>query len=142
FLTRSEAEARLVVAMAGRAAEELHLEGDFTQGAASDFASATSLALAMVTEYGMSDLGPTSRATYTHLGSGQADRIGEAVDAILDQALTSARQLIAANIPLLESLVADLLADETVNGHQLSTLVARHGAVAPSPAYAAERHAG
>ncbi|MGQ0521815.1 MAG: ATP-dependent metallopeptidase FtsH/Yme1/Tma family protein, partial [Actinomycetota bacterium] len=109
FLTRSEAEARLVVAMAGRAAEEFHLEGDFTQGAASDFASATNLALSMVTEFGMSNLGPTSRASYAQLGSGQADRIGEAVDAILDQALTTARRLIADHTDLLEALVAELL---------------------------------
>ena len=132
FLTRSEAEARLVVAMAGRAAEEYHLDGDFTQGAASDFASATSLALSMVTEYGMSNLGPSSRASYAQLGSGQADRIGEAVDALLDQALATARQLIADNVELLEALVAGLLVDETVSGNELSDLAARHAALAPA----------
>ena len=137
FLTRSEAEARLVVAMAGRAAEEHHLEGDFTQGAASDFASATSLALSMVTEFGMSELGPTSRATYAQLGSGQADRIGEAVDRLLQQAIDTARDLIAANVPLLEDLVAELLREETVTGGQLSVLAGRHGLL--SPAYAIDR---
>ena len=141
FLTRSEAEARLVVAMAGRAAEEYHLEGDFTQGASSDFASATSLALSMVTEFGMSHLGPTSRVTYAQLGSGQADRISEAVDGILEQALEHARKLIAANVLLLEGLVADLLTEDTVSGSQLSVLVSRHGAVDPAPAYAARRQA-
>jgi len=137
FLTRSEAEARLVVAMAGRAAEEHHLDGDFTQGAASDFASATSLALSMVTEFGMSELGPTSRATYAQLGSGQADRIGEAVDRLLQQAIDTARDLIAANVPLLEDLVAELLREETVTGVQLSVLAGRHGLL--SPAYAVDR---
>ena len=136
FLTRSEAEARLVVAMAGRAAEEHHLDGDFTQGAASDFASATSLALSMVTEFGMSELGPTSRATYAQLGSGQADRIGEAVDRLLQQAIETARALIAANTPLLEDLVAELLREETVSGGQLSVLAGRYGVLAP--AYAAD----
>ena len=131
FLTRSEAEARLVVAMAGRAAEEHHLDGDFTQGAASDFASATSLALSMVTEFGMSELGPTSRATYAQLGSGQADRIGEAVDRLLQQAIDTARELIAANTPLLEDLVAELLREETVSGGQLSVLAGRYGGLAP-----------
>ncbi|MGH9153431.1 MAG: ATP-dependent metallopeptidase FtsH/Yme1/Tma family protein [Acidimicrobiales bacterium] len=132
FLTRSEAEARLVVAMAGRAAEEHHLDGDFTQGAASDFASATSLALSMVTEFGMSELGPTSRASYAQLGSGQADRIGEAVDRLLEQAITTARHLIADNVGLLEALVAELLREETVTGTQLSDLAARHAALPPA----------
>jgi cell division protease FtsH len=136
FLTRSEAEARLVVAMAGRAAEEHHLDGDFTQGAASDFASATSLALSMVTEFGMSELGPTSRATYAQLGSGQADRIGEAVDRLLQQAIETARALIAANTPLLEDLVAELLREETVTGGQLSVLANRYGFL--TPVYAAD----
>ena len=132
FLTRSEAEARLVVAMAGRAAEEHHLEGDFTQGAASDFASATSLALSMVTEFGMSTLGPTSRAAHGQLGGAQADRIGETVDAILDQALNRARELIVTHTPLLEALVAELLVEETVAGPQLYTLLDRHTPV-PAP---------
>jgi cell division protease FtsH len=138
FLTRSEAEARLVVSMAGRAAEEHHLDGDFTQGAASDFASATSLALSMVTEFGMSDLGPSSRASYAQLGSGQADRIGAAVDRLLEQALATARQLIADNTGLLEALVAELLREETVGGSELANLAARHASF--TPAFATEHH--
>ncbi|MDP9389169.1 MAG: AAA family ATPase [Actinomycetota bacterium] len=122
FLTRSEAEARLVVAMAGRAAEEHHLGGDFTQGAASDFASATALAVSMVTEFGMSDLGPTSRGAQGQLGGAQADRVAAAVDAMLDQALRRARELLAVNRPLVEALVAELLAEETVTGADLAEL--------------------
>ncbi|HEX2699990.1 MAG TPA: ATP-dependent zinc metalloprotease FtsH [Acidimicrobiales bacterium] len=135
FLTRSEAEARLVVAMAGRAAEEFHLDGDYTQGAASDFASATALATSMVTEFGMSPLGPTTRASYGQIGGAQADRVGEAVDALLDQAISTARQLVADNLPLLEALVGELLVDETVSGQQLSVLASRL-----APAYATELH--
>ena len=135
FLTRSEAEARLVVAMAGRAAEEFHLDGDYTQGAASDFASATALATSMVTEFGMSPLGPTTRASYGQIGGAQADRVGEAVDALLDQAISTARQLVADNLPLLEALVGELLVDETVSGQQLSVLAGRL-----APAYATELH--
>ena len=137
FMTRSEAEARLVVSMGGRAAEELHLDGDYTWGASHDFASATSLALKMVTEYGMSDLGPTSWANYTHMGSGQADRISEAVDRILEQALEDARRLIRDNRALVEAIVAELLAEETVSGHRLASLA---DGLAPAPAFATELH--
>ncbi|HET7476606.1 MAG TPA: AAA family ATPase [Dermatophilaceae bacterium] len=136
FLTRSEAEARLVVAMGGRAAEEHYLDGDFTQGASNDFASATALATSMVTEFGMSPLGPTTRAAHTQLGQlgAQADRVGEAVDALLEGALATARKLVADNLVLLEQLVRDLLADETVNSAQLHSLMERYGS---RPAYAA-----
>jgi len=139
FLTRSEAKARLVVAMAGRAAEEYHLDGDYTQGAASDFASATALATSMVTEFGMSPLGPTTRASYGHIGGAQSDRVGEAVDTLLDQAITDARALVADNRLLLEALVRELLVDETVSGQQLSVLAERL-ADRPAPAYATELH--
>ncbi len=139
FLTRSEAEARLVVAMAGRAAEEYHLDGDYTQGAASDFASATALATSMVTEFGMSPLGPTTRSSYGHIGGAQADRVGEAVDTLLDQAITDARNLVADNLQLLEALVRELLVEETVSGQELSVLADCLGD-RPAPVYATELH--
>src|SRR5450631_1557504 len=53
LMTRSEMIARLVMAMGGRAAEEL-VFAEPTTGASSDIAQATKIARAMVTEYGMS----------------------------------------------------------------------------------------
>jgi len=53
LVTRNQANARLVVALAGRAAEELLLEGDYTQGAHGDLAMATQLATGMIARYGM-----------------------------------------------------------------------------------------
>ncbi|MGO3327369.1 ATP-dependent zinc metalloprotease FtsH [Gordonia sp. (in: high G+C Gram-positive bacteria)] len=53
LMTRSEMVARLVMAMGGRAAEELVFH-EPTTGASSDIDQATKIARAMVTEYGMS----------------------------------------------------------------------------------------
>ncbi|MBF6173200.1 ATP-dependent zinc metalloprotease FtsH [Nocardia blacklockiae] len=53
LMTRSEMIARLVMAMGGRAAEELVFH-EPTTGASSDIDQATKIARAMVTEYGMS----------------------------------------------------------------------------------------
>ncbi|WP_448222555.1 ATP-dependent zinc metalloprotease FtsH [Gordonia iterans] len=53
IMTRSEMLARLVMAMGGRAAEELVFH-EPTTGASSDIDQATKIARAMVTEYGMS----------------------------------------------------------------------------------------
>ena len=49
--------AMITSSLGGRAAEELFL-GDVTTGASDDFKRSTNLARSMVTEYGMSDLGP------------------------------------------------------------------------------------
>ncbi|MGH9156040.1 MAG: ATP-dependent metallopeptidase FtsH/Yme1/Tma family protein [Acidimicrobiales bacterium] len=127
FLTRSEAQARLVVSMGGRAAEEVHLEGDFTQGAASDFASATHLAVAMVTEYGMSDLGVASRAALTPFGA-HTDEVNTAVSAMLERALDTARQVVADNLALIKVIVAQLLIEETVTRDELVAMAISCGA--------------
>ncbi|MDP9070517.1 MAG: AAA family ATPase [Actinomycetota bacterium] len=126
FVTRSEAEARLTVAMAGRAGEELHLEGDFTQGAASDFASATTLAHAMVTEYGMSELGVTCRSALLQYPGAQPEQVGAAVDTLLERAMTRAREVVGTHAELVAAVARELLAEETVSGAKLSALAHRH----------------
>jgi cell division protease FtsH len=114
LVTRREASARLVVALAGRAAEELLLDGDFTQGAANDFAHATRLASDMVTQYGMSPLGVASISP-EHLAYGtQADRVNTAVSQLLDEALDLARTLLQVNSGLVRAVAEQLLVDETV----------------------------
>jgi cell division protease FtsH len=114
FLTGAEARARLTVSLAGRAAEELLLDGDFTQGASSDIASATALAQRMVAEWGMSNLGLAAVGP-EHAGSGLLERVHAEADGLLTEALARARALLATHRPLLEVVVADLLADETID---------------------------
>ena len=55
--TKNELLARITGLLGGRVAEELFL-GEMTTGASDDFSKATKIARAMVTQYGMSDLGP------------------------------------------------------------------------------------
>ncbi len=127
LLTRREASARLVVAMGGRAAEELMLEGDFTQGAAGDFASATSLAWQMVTEYGMSTLGVT-RLTPDLLAAGTlADTVHATVDEMCTEALDLARALLTTHRPFLEAVAEALLVDETLDLNELREIALRTG---------------
>jgi cell division protease FtsH len=114
LVTRREASARLVVALAGRAAEERLLDGDFTQGASNDFAHATQLATDMVTQYGMSPLGVASISA-EHLAYGtQADRVSAAVGELLEEALDLARTLLLVNSALLRAVAEELLAEETI----------------------------
>ncbi len=114
FLTGAEARARLAVSLAGRAAEEILLDGDFTQGASSDIANATALARRMVAEWGMSKLGLAALGP-EHAGTGLVERVHAEADSLLTDALVRARALLSDHRTLLEAVVAELLAEETID---------------------------
>jgi cell division protease FtsH len=119
FLTHRQARAQQVVAMGGRAAEELHLGDDFTQGAAHDIKNATQLARRMVSEYGMSQLGATWVAPEECIFGLLADAVHTATRQLLDEALDTARTLLDQHRQALERAVELLLAEETINTSQL-----------------------
>ena len=126
FLTRSQAWARLAVSLAGRAGEELLLDGDFTQGASGDLQSATALATRMVTEWGMSTLGLAAMGP-EHSEPGV---VRSEVDRLLATALETARKVLAEQRALLETVVAELLDEETIDGERLADIWAGLPAVA------------
>jgi ATP-dependent Zn protease len=93
YLTRRQALAQLTVKLAGRAAEELLLDGGDTQGASGDLQAATDQALMMVTAYGMGrTLSSLSAERYQAGGSSGA--VDQAVEALLGDALGDARMLL------------------------------------------------
>ena len=102
ILTRSQLRARLVVALGGRVAEELLMNGEHTAGAASDLEEASNIARQMVDRFGMTDRGLAVR-------QGGSDSSEEAVEVLLGQALTEARSLLDENRDLVEVLVRELL---------------------------------
>jgi cell division protease FtsH len=124
FVTAGQARAQLVVALGGRAAEELHLGDDFTQGAAHDLKAATQLAQRMVTEFGMSVLGPRHVSPAEYQIGPLAESVHGATRELLDAAMTGARALLAEHRGVLQRLVELLLDQETVDLATLSTLVA------------------
>jgi cell division protease FtsH len=133
FLPRRKAHAQLVTAMAGRAAEEILLDGEFTQGAAGDLQSATELATSMATRYGMTSLGYQVRRG----GSAPAQDVSDVVDELLLGAHTAATKLLGEHKIFLRAVADELLAEETLtlaDVHQIATRlgVARHAHV-PSP---------
>lgn len=135
FLPRRKAHAQLVTALAGRAAEEILLDGEFTQGAAGDLQSATELATSMATRYGMTRLGYQVRRP----GSAHANDVGDVVEELLGEAHTTATKLLGEHKAFLGAVAAELLVEETLtlaDVHQIATRlgVARHANVpAPHP---------
>ncbi len=124
FMTRRQAKAQLAVAMAGRAAEELLLGDDFTQGGAQDFRAATDLARRMVTEYGMGSIGPGYvPPEETHIGV-LAERVHDATEELLYEALSTARSLLGPARATIERVVERLLDEEALDTAALAALAA------------------
>lgn len=115
ILSRSDLRARLVVALGGRAAEEVLLNGEYTAGAASDLAQATEIAQAMVDRFGMTDRGLSVRP----LGS---DDSSLRVDVLLAEALGEARGLLNANLDLVKKMVEALLEQDDLDEAGIAAL--------------------
>jgi cell division protease FtsH len=115
YMTRHQARARLTVMLAGRAAEERLLDGDFTQGASGDLKAATDLATAMITDYGMGSMGLAALSSERLSAGTTVDEVNAEVNRMLERALTEARRLLDDNAGLLESVAGALLSEETLS---------------------------
>ena len=121
--------------LGGRVAEELTF-GEITTGAHNDFEKATKIARAMVTEYGMSDLGPVQfeqQEGSVFLGrdynksrnfSGQvAFEIDQEQRKIINECYDLAKKIITENKDLLKLIAEALLEKETLTKEEIDYLV-------------------
>jgi cell division protease FtsH len=115
YFTRDQAEAQLLVMLAGRVAEEILLGGTSTQGASSDLESASALAQRMVDRYGFTDRGLA-------VSSGDNDASRLAVDRLLATAHRQATELLREQFALLESVAAALLEHDRLDQTDLLRL--------------------
>jgi cell division protease FtsH len=129
FLQRSKAAAQLVVALGGRAAEQLLLGGDFTQGAYGDLMTATNLASSMATHYGMTDMGLMVRDALHH-GPGVIEGVPEVVEELLSRALGEATRILRESLSFVQGVVAGLLDADTLSHTDLATIYTKCGQVA------------
>jgi cell division protease FtsH len=125
FMAREQAIAQLAVALGGRAAEEVLL-GSHTQGAAGDLDSATRLATAMATEYGMTRLGLARRPV---TGPNLPDDVLDVVNELLADALAQARRQLEVNRPLLKAIAEELLERETLKLSDLRVIQSSPGLI-------------
>ena len=124
FLTRKQALAKLTVAMAGRAAEERLMDGEYTQGASGDLQSATALATAMVTQYGMAaEFGYAQIDSDTlRMGGEIGLRAHTVINSLIEEAHARAQRLLAEHADLLERVASTLLIEETLSAEQVRAL--------------------
>ena len=126
--TKKELEAMIVVALGGRAAEEIVFD-TVTTGAANDIEQATKIARAMITQYGMSErfglMGLESiqnryldgRAVL-NCGDATAGEIDEEVMKMLKGAYAEAKKLLSENREALDKIAAFLIEKETITGKE------------------------
>ena len=121
--------------LGGRVAEEL-VFNEVTTGAHNDFEKATKIARAMVTEYGMSDLGPVQfehQESSVFLGrdynkshnfsSEVAFEIDQEQRKIINECYEKTKEILAKNRDLLDLIANTLLEYETITKEQIDYLV-------------------
>ena len=133
--TKNELLDRISGYLGGRVAEEFMFK-EVTTGASNDFEQATKIARAMVTEYGMSELGPIQLeepSSSVFLGrdynkaqnfsSEIAFRIDEEIRKIIDKQYKISEKIIKDNKDLLDLIANALLEQETLTKEEIEFLV-------------------
>ena len=133
--TKNELMAQIVGLLGGRVAEELFL-GEITTGASDDFSKATKIARAMVTEYGMSDLGPVQleqKSEGVFLGrdynksknfsDAVALEIDQEVRKIINECYKKTTKILKANEKLVMLISDALMERETITKEEIDELV-------------------
>ena len=126
--------------LGGRVAEEITFN-EITTGAHDDFKKATNIARKMVTEYGMSSLGPMmldEPTENTFLGRDYnknknfsdivAHEIDEEMRSIINSCYEKSKKILKENQKLLKLIAETLLEEETITKEQIDSLV-EHGKI-------------
>ena len=134
-MTKDELLDRITSLLAGRVSEELFLN-EMSTGASDDFKKATRIARSMVTEYGMSDLGPVQfehRSEEVFLGRDYtksrnysdtvALEIDQEVRKIIDVCYKRAKDIIQKNKDLVNLLSETLMSKETLTKEEIEDIV-------------------
>ncbi|PIS22806.1 cell division protein FtsH [candidate division WWE3 bacterium CG08_land_8_20_14_0_20_40_13] len=125
----------ITMALGGRAAEEIVFKEE-TIGAANDIERATEIAKRMVTEFGMSPLGPINFESSddriwlarqlgkpTGYSDAVAEKIDEEVSKIITQSLKKAKEIIVKKRSTLDKVVEELLKKETLEREEFEALL-------------------
>ena len=136
FHTKTQMLETITGFLGGRVAEEL-VFNEVSTGASNDFQNATNLARSMVTQYGMSDLGPVQyeqQGGSVFLGRDYlkeknfSDQVALEIDReqrrIIEECYERAKDVISSNMELLKNIAEYLLKVETFNKRDIDEIVA------------------
>ena len=135
LMTKNELIARITGLLGGRTSEEIFFQ-DVSTGASNDIEQATRLARLMVTEFGMSDLGPIQYEkdtgsvllgrdytnTQRNFSTQVAYEIDKAVREIIEKAHENARKVLTEHKDQVVLVAERLLAKETITAEEIEFL--------------------
>ncbi|MCR5348800.1 MAG: ATP-dependent zinc metalloprotease FtsH [Bacilli bacterium] len=135
LMTKNELIARITGLLGGRTSEEIFFQ-DVSTGASNDIEQATRLARLMVTEFGMSDLGPIQyerdtgsvflgrdyASTQRNFSTQVAYEIDKAVREIIDEAHENARKILEEHKDQVILIAETLLEKETITAEEIEYL--------------------
>jgi len=126
LMRRSELLAKLAGAMGGRAAEEI-IFGDITTGASQDIEYVTNVARRMVCEFGMSSLGNVAFKAeadgFSTISAETAAKIDASVASLIEQAYTTALNILTERKDRLVAISEHLIQVETIDGSELDEML-------------------
>jgi cell division protease FtsH len=144
LVTRSELIDELAMLLGGRVAEEIVFD-EPTTGAQDDIQRCTRIAKQMVTQFGMSDLGPLALGEndsqpflgrdFGHVkdySDDVASRIDSEVHRLVEEAHDEAREILTKYRDKLELMVSRLLEKESLEKEEVSEILAEVGKQSPS----------
>lgn len=133
--TRTHLKNMITSMMGGRAAEEMVFQ-EITTGAANDFDQATTIAKAMVIEYGMSEIGPINfgptydvtewgRKFYDQnvISESTMAKIDFEVKKIIDECFALAKKILNENHAKLDKVALELVKKESLDSDEFLSLV-------------------
>ena len=134
--TKTRLESMLAALLGGRASEEVFFN-QFTSGAANDIERATQIARKMVTEYGMSSLGPVAYIGSNEeknwlakqLGSSTSQseeftaKIDREIKEIIERAYSRAKEILEGKKEVIKEVVEELLEKETLTREEFEALL-------------------
>ncbi len=135
FATKTELLEQITGLLGGRVSEELHFH-EVSTGAHNDFERATKIARSMVTEYGMSDLGPVQLEQQEggvflgrdynktrNFSNEVAHEIDIEMRKIIDECYNDAKKVLKENEDLVDLIAKALIEHETLTKEEIDYLV-------------------
>jgi len=131
LISANTMKARIAGALGGRAAEQIVFgTSQVTTGAGGDLQQVERMARAMVTQFGMSDVGSIAIDDGGFMGPSYSDELGTNIDtaikAISDECYLNALTILTKNRACLDKIADELTEVETMSGDRLRELVAQY----------------
>ncbi len=140
LVSRAQLKARIMGALGGRAAEQIVFgQAEITTGAGGDFQQVSAIARQMVTQFGMSEMGPISLSSQerevflgrdlmirSEMSNASARNVDEQVFKLVHQLYNDTVDLLRQHRECMDRVVEVLIERESLSGEEFASIVAEY----------------